>query len=229
MILKELYLYPDLAEYPDEVVHPFRDQSRSVCNFLERELKSIKFEADGFKRMCVVGKLSPNTKCYVNTSKVLVIEVPFNEKQYLALNEGELNSYFIDMLKAGFEKSQNQFKIPTDELLSMIESFRSGGYINEWCFKSKHIKALGIKCFLNCKLTIRNFRLTMLVLKNGKTIFERRILETEPDEIVFTPMFKDICLDGDKLVVLDRFGDPVFQVLVKDLLKGVGGQAPFNE
>ncbi|WP_080684749.1 hypothetical protein [Pseudomonas brassicacearum] len=44
MILKEIYLYPDLGEFSDEIIHPFRDQSRSICNFLERSLSAEKFE-----------------------------------------------------------------------------------------------------------------------------------------------------------------------------------------
>ena len=104
MILKELYLYPDLVEFPDEIVHPFRDQSRSICNFLERELQTIRFSADGFKRICIVGKSSPSTESFINSSKVLIVEVPFDENDYKKLERAQLNTFFAQMLVAGIEK-----------------------------------------------------------------------------------------------------------------------------
>ena len=217
MILKEVYLYPDLVEYPDKIVHPFRDQSRSICNFLERQLKAFKFNADGFKRICIIGKSLPTAECFVNSSKVLVVEVQFDQKQYLELNEEGLNPYFAEILKAGFTKCKNQFTIPVEELMAGLDKFCADGYINEWCFKTKEFKPLGIKCSLNCKLTTKDFTLTFLVSKGSETIFEKNILKTEPDEIVFVPMFKDISLDGDKLVVLDKYGERVYSMLIEEL------------
>ncbi len=217
MILKELYLYPDLVEYSDNVTDPFRDQSRSICNFLERELKPVKFKTSGFKRICFIGKSVAGNKCWVNSSNVLTVEVEFDEKQYLALAKEELNPYFITLLKAGLAKCREQFEIPLEHLISSLESFSAGGYVNKWCFKTKQIKELGIKCALNGQLTTDNFLLTLVVSKSKEVIYDKEILKTVPDEIVFAPMVKDICLEGDKLTVSDKFGDPTFQLAVNEL------------
>ncbi|WDE08763.1 hypothetical protein SG34_033225 [Thalassomonas viridans] len=217
MILKELYLYPDLVEYSDNVVDPFRDQSRSICNFLERELKPVKFKTNGFKRICFIGKSVANSKCWVNSSNVLTVEIEFDEKQYLTLAEEELNPYFMTLLKTGLIKCHEQFAIPLEHLISSLERFSAGGYVNKWCFKTKQIKELGIKCALNCQLTTNNFLLTLVVSKGKEIIYDKEILKTDPDEIVFTPMVKDIHLDGDKLIVSDKFGDPTYHLPVKEL------------
>jgi len=216
MILKELYLYPDLKYYPDSIVHPFRDQSRSVCNFLEREIKAIKFDANGFKRICVVGSSSPREECIINSSKILVVEVQFDSTEYSGLDEANLNAYFSKMLHSGFEKCSRQFVIPLLDLKLGLEKFIAEGGVNEWTFKSKQFKGIGLKCSLVCKLTTTSFHLVLVVSKSGVEILRTEILKTDPDELVFSPMFKDILLDGGSLVVVDKLGDPLFFKKVKD-------------
>lgn len=217
MILKELYLYPDLVEFEDAIVHLFRDQSRSICNYLERQLKPVKFDADGFKRICFIGKDEPNSECYVNSSKVLIVEVYFDEKKYKSLKKDQLNTFFSQMLVSGIEKCQKQFEVPVDELLRGIENFLENGCLNRWTFKTKSFKDIGVKCALECELTIEAFYLSLVFYKGKETLQTREILKTEPDEIVFTPMFKNLRLDENTLIVMDKFGDAVFSMTLDEL------------
>ncbi len=60
MILKEIYLYPDLGEFSDEIIHPFRDQSRSICNFLERSLSAEKFETPTSRKSALSAPAKPS-------------------------------------------------------------------------------------------------------------------------------------------------------------------------
>lgn len=211
MILKEFYLYPDLVEYSNEVTYPFRDQSRCICNYLERQIKRLKFKTNGFKRICIKGKLSPDNDCFINSSNVLTVEVCFDEDKYKTLSEDKLNDYFIDMLHEGFKKCKKQFDIPLVELTSHIEQFCLNEYVNEWIFKTKQIKDYGIKCILKCNLTLSAFHLNLLIYKGKNLILEKEILSTEPDEIVFVPLFKDFKMEKGKLVVIDKFGDSVYE------------------
>ena len=217
MILKELYLYPDLVEFEDDIVHPFRDQSRSICNYLERQLKPVKFDANGFKRICFIGKNEPNSECYVNSSKVLIVEIFFDEKKYKSLEKDQLNTFFSEMLVSGIEKCQKQYKVPVDELLKGLENFFENGCLNRWTFKTKSLKDIGVKCALECELTIEAFYLSLVFYKGKEILLTREILKTEPDEIVFTPMFKDLKLDESTLVVTDKFGDAVFSATLDEL------------
>jgi len=217
MNLKEIYLYPDLVEYENEIVHPFRDQSRSICNYLERQLKPIKFNAKNFKRICFIGKSKPDSVCFVNSSKVLIVEISFDENQYKSLKKNQLNPYFSQLLTVGIKKCQKQFDIPVDELLNGLKKFCENGYINKWVFKTKLIKDLGFKCTLRCELTLDEFHLNLVITKKKNVIFSQKILDTVPDEIVFTPMFKDVKLIGNSLIIIDKFDNTIFSVAISEL------------
>lgn len=60
MILKNIYLFPELDDYGREVTYPFKEQSRSICNFLERKIKDLKYNTEGFRTVCFVGKKHPS-------------------------------------------------------------------------------------------------------------------------------------------------------------------------
>ena len=79
MILKEIYLYPDLGEFSDEIIHPFRGQSRSICNFLERHRGAEKFETPNFKKICFVGTRQAVNEPCVNSSGALIVNVMARE------------------------------------------------------------------------------------------------------------------------------------------------------
>lgn len=217
MILKELYLYPDLVEYEKDIVYPFKYQSRSICNYLERHLKKIKFNTDGFKRVCFVGKSKPSPEGFVNSSNVLVVEIPFDEEQYKMLERNQLNTFFTKLLSGGIERCKKHYDIPGDELLEWLQNFNEIGCVNKWVFKTKAIKELGVKCILNCNLTIDAFYLNLDVVKGQEIIFSDEILSTVPNEIVFVPMFKDVSLVGDCIVVSDKYGDPIYSISVNEL------------
>ncbi|WP_064792209.1 hypothetical protein [Shewanella woodyi] len=217
MILKELYLYPDLVDFKDNIVHPFRDQSRSICNYLERVLKQIKYDSKAFKRICFIGKSQPSSECFVNSSKVLITEIYFDENKYKSLEKNQLNTFFSQMITSGIEKCQEQYEIPKDELLKGLAEFYESGYVNRWTFKTKLIKGTGVKFALECELAIDHFCLNLVTYKSGEMVSIREILKTEPDEIVFTPMFKDIFLEGDSLVITDKFGDKIFSTTFDEL------------
>lgn len=217
MILKELYLYPDLVEYEKGTVYPFRDQSRSICNYLERQLKKIKFNADGFKRICFVGKSKPSPEGFVNSSNILVVEIPFDEEQYKALERNQLNTFFSKLLSVGIERCKKHYDIPGDELLEWLASFNENGCVNKWVFKTKTIKELGVKCILKCNLTIEAFYLNLDVVKGKEVIFSHEILLTDPDEIVFVPKFKDVNLVGNCIVVSDKYNDPIYSISVNEM------------
>lgn len=212
MILKEIYLYPDLIEFDKSVVGIFRDQSRSICNYIERHLKAIKFKSEGFKRICFVGKKKPSDLAYINSSKVLIVEVFFDEGTYNNLTDDELDLYFFNALSGGVDKVKEQFSIPSEAIYSRLNDFQKENYVNQWLFKKKNFKALGIQCSLNCELTKINFTLTLQIFTSDALVFEVEVLKTAPDEIVFTPLFKDVVCAEGRLLILDKFGDEVFSV-----------------
>jgi len=217
MILKDIYLYPDLGKYPDEIVHPFRDQTRSICNYLARAIKPLRFATDGFKRICFVGVSNPNSECQVNRSGVLVGEIPFEAAEYLGLKTEELNQYFKRLLEIGIRKCALQHQLPEEFLLASLQEFENIGFVNRWQIKTKKIRESGLKCTLIGELTTEEFQLTLAVSKGTKTLFEKVVITTPPDEIVFVPKVNDVRQADQQIIVVDKFGDPSFKLDLNQL------------
>ncbi|NLF06201.1 MAG: hypothetical protein GX593_14555, partial [Actinomycetales bacterium] len=132
------------------------------------------------------------------------------EEEYRTLEKDQLNTFFLEMIRSGIKKCQEQHRVPANDLLERLEEFRAGGFSNRWTFKTITLKELGVKCALECNLTVDAFHLNLVLYREGVGLLSREILMTEPDEIVFAPQFKELRLDGDSLVVLDKFGDVTY-------------------
>lgn len=218
MILKELYLYPDLAKYPKDLTNCMRDKTRCLCNYLERNvLKRLRFKTENFKRICVIGSQEPNEKVIVNTSNVACVEVRFDENEYLSMSGVQLEEYFISLLLEGLANLDKNHPIPIAELSKGVESFRNDGYKNQWVHKSKAIKGTGLKANLNCVLTTEKFILTLSICKDNNVVYENEVLNTPPDEIVFVPMFKDLVINESELQITDKFGGIVYELSISEV------------
>ena len=104
MILRDFYLYPELTEYAHDTTVPFRNQSRSICNYLGRQIKTLKYGSAGFRRICFIGSSHPNPECTINSSNVLSVEIPFDESEFHSIQKIELNRYFGKMIETGIDK-----------------------------------------------------------------------------------------------------------------------------
>lgn len=218
MILKEIYLYPDLVEFSDDIIHPFRDQSRSICNFLERSLSAEKFETPNFKKICFIGTSQAAGEAYVNSSGVLIVNVTLDTERYKkCTSTSELNELFIELLLEGLEKGVKHTALPDGLLKSAIDDFRRNHYKNEWTFKQKKIKGTDYTCALECHLTIDCFLMHFKVLKKNTLILDKEILRTAPDEVAFGPYLKDLKEEGGRIKVIDKLGVPFYTTLVASL------------
>ncbi|EBS7636927.1 hypothetical protein CDR68_25120, partial [Salmonella enterica] len=175
MILKELYLYPEILDYGEDITFLFKRQSRSLCNYIERYLKKIKYKTDSFKRICFVCQKEPLPDTYVNTCNVLCVSIPMDEDEYTGKNKDALNEYFIELLMSGVDKCNKTHMLPNDEIIAAINEFRKGGYVNEWVFKKKRLRELGLEFILKCSLTIDEFSLDLYIAKEKNVIFRDNI------------------------------------------------------
>jgi hypothetical protein len=208
--LKNIYLYPDLVEFQSDAVRPFRDQTRYICNFLQRHLKSSDLEVNGFNKICIVCKSAPRDACYVNSSNALIVEIPFCVDEYCSTAEENLPEYFIGLLNIGFEKGSKEFHLPIDDLNTAIQLFRNAAYENEWVYFEKYFKFIGLKCRLLCALRMSYFSLTFEATRGRELVFSQEILRTIPDEIVFMHRFKEVKFANGQLIVIDKFGGVLF-------------------
>jgi len=218
MILRQFYLYPDMLKYSDTTRSTFDFQTRSLCNYLERKIKPLKFKTTGFKRICIILSNYPSANCEVNSSNVLSVEVYFDINQYKTLNKEGLNDFFVPLLIKGLQKCKQEYDIPLKEILQYIEDFRNINYLNQWVYKKCQFKNYNIKCQLVCKLTIDYFHLVLEIEKFKKQIFKKEILKTLPDEIIFSHQFQDIKEENNHLIIFDRNGGTLYKLDLDKLL-----------
>lgn len=219
MLLKHVYLYLHLDEYPADLATPFGFRTRYVCNFLERRLRELRCHADGFNKICVQGRRRPLEACPVVSDHAALPTVAFDQAKYESLRPGEEHEFFIAMIVEGLERCARQHRIPIAELRAAVEEFRRGGCRNEWTHQKKLLRQLGVQASLLCSLDPERFRLNLKLEKKGVAAVERRILETKPDELIFAHRFKDVLVDGDSVVVKDTFGKTTFSMRVPRALR----------
>jgi hypothetical protein len=218
MRLRHFYLglyiddYLEELEKLDELVTPFSFQTRYVCNFIERYLKKAKFNADGFSKMCICGRAKPTGKSRIQCVNALVVEVGFDVARYHGLSQDEFSEFFLSMIQAGIEKGSSTHSLPKAVLLDALENFRESGYKNCWIHKAKKIPNTRIKATLECKLTINDFSLCIVIAEGVKILHRECILQTKPDEIIFQHQFKEIVCTEGKLAVIGKFGKELWSM-----------------
>ncbi|AYH20923.1 hypothetical protein C5E22_22180 [Pectobacterium parmentieri] len=217
MILKNIYIFPELEDYGKEIVYPFKEQSRSICNFLERKIKDLKYNSKGFRSVCFVGKRHPSKDFFVNSSNVLNVDIYIDESRYKSTTIYCLNSYFIEIIKSGLDKCGDI--LPIAEITSALNEFENSGYVNEWVHKKRFFKNQNITCSLVCNHSIKDFRLSLKIMRADDVIFNEVILITPPDELAYHYKFKDIIIDNDEVIVTTKLHSEPDNVLFRFKLK----------
>lgn len=217
MRLRNIYLYLNLEEYPPELATPFGFKTRYLCNVLRRRLHELKCDAHGFNKICIEGRHRPDESCPILSENAAVPSVAFDQRQYESLGPTDHHEFFIGMLMEGLEKCARHHKIPLSEMKAAIVLFRQGGYRSDWTHQEKLLRGVGLHASLLCSLDTERFVLTLKVERKGDTVFEQPILETLPDELIFAYQFKEVVLEGERIIVKNKFGEPTFTLELSSL------------
>ncbi|WP_295436991.1 hypothetical protein [uncultured Thiodictyon sp.] len=217
MILKHIYLYLNLNEYPVDVVRPFGFHTRYLCNYLERRLKAEKFHAEGFSKIAVEGKHFPDDSCLILPENAAVPGVLFEFERYDTLAQEDRHEFYISMLSDGLAKCARHHCIPLNVLMQSIDDFRQAGYKNEWIHRVKLLRGTGIRASLLCRLSPERFVLDLQLERRGAVFYRERALETKPDEIIFAHRFKDVVLNEGSVIILGMSGKPTFSVKLSEI------------
>lgn len=191
MILKEIYVYPDLVEFPQELTSSFRDYSRHICNYLERALRLIKFETKCYYKLAVIGCSDIAPRVFVNSSGALGVKVSFKSEQYLNIPIERVPDYISDMLRSGINACPDEYPLPKEQLLAALDELRGADFKNGWVHKEKKSAKLDMLAQLYCSMTMQSFSLKIRVYQKGKMICQKELLRTVPDEIVFLPKLRE--------------------------------------
>ncbi|NMA74917.1 MAG: hypothetical protein GX963_12335 [Bacteroidales bacterium] len=128
------------------------------------------------------------------------------------VTDDEFRSFFYQSIIDGLNQIKNSYNIPFDKILQSLDNFKKNEFINEWIFKKKRSKKPNCEAMLICNLSIEKFRLKLIVLKDNQIIFDKIILETDPDEIAYEYRFNDLVIKEDKIIVTSKYTSNLFEI-----------------
>jgi hypothetical protein len=174
------------------IVSVFNFQTDFITQFLEKHLRTLKYETVDFNMIFIRGRKTPKEHFFIEEHhKCLTIEIPFDEKLYSDLypfqnefplnnllkpleNQKGFNEFILQFITTGLHKAKEQkAPIPTDQLVSLMVNLKAIDYKNEWTHKKKTFKEYGLKASLCCELTCNHFLLTLIIEKNKQEIFNQ--------------------------------------------------------
>jgi hypothetical protein len=225
MNLRYIALYMD---YDAGFKDPFRDnfnlKSRFISNFLSVQIRKLKIQTDGtFKMIGVSPSIDPKHICRIVGEKSLQARTGFDKVKYEQLTELERYGYYLQLLEEGYRICAQHKDIPLKQLLNLHQQFRDNNYKNEWLQKRRVFKSVGIEATLSCHFTSFDFQLilTVIDLKSKKELVSGMVIRTLPDEVCFSPLFKDIKIDGKELIITEYADRPKFKFQLTDVFNGV--------
>jgi hypothetical protein len=226
MLLRYILLRADYESYEEEFFNIFMDNVRFVSNYLSRKIRSYKVETDGTYNMISVSITKESDSCSLKSEYVLDVKVHLSEDSminYLKMkNEKKRFEYYLSILERGYLIASNYKNIPYKQLLDTHQKFRQGGYLNEYLFKSKLLKELGISVKLFHSLSSYDYKLNLYVFNLKKELLGQGVIyQTFPDEILFDKNVRHLVIDDDNLIVTDFLDKPQFVCRLSDLCKGI--------
>lgn len=214
MIFKSIYFNLNRQDYPNDYGYSLLLKSRFVCNFIEREiLKPLRVKTPGFNRIVIEFCDRPGNKIWVNSRNALAINLKFDKVEYDNACKNNVADFFIKYLRLTINSlKDSDYNIPVENINSGLDTFITNGYLNQWLYKKKTNRVVGITSFLDCRLTQDIFELTLRLAKNKKEIFSKVILKLDPDPVAYDYRFKDILFVDNKLIVNSKTSDNLFEL-----------------
>jgi hypothetical protein len=220
-MLKDIILELDYEENlhtAKKYTSDFSFRCRFIGNYLRRQSKQIKFESSSYNRLFISAcEFSPPaTNIW---EKTLRVYVQFDKTEYDSLANAQLPDFFSNLYKKGIIKASETHNIPIEFLLQELDRLKNNQYLNQWEFKSKSFKDLGVKASLICTMTMDTFYLTFVIKKKDEVLLAKEILQTLPDEIIFHWQFKDIVLNSGTIKVMNEFKEPIYSIDAQSLIR----------
>lgn len=215
-----IWLNPEIG-YEDEYRYEFTLHTRFISNYLSKQIRKYKFATDGtFNMISVSPKPDAVSECKIVPDAALTADVIFNRERYEQIKGTPNCEYYLELLEDGFKKAKKFKEIPLDTLLNLINDFRNNDYKNEWEHKKKRFKKQDVEVTLNCFFTTLDFSLiaTINKISTKETLCSRVVIRTEPDEIYFAKMFKDILIDKGNILITDASDSPRILINLKAAL-----------
>lgn len=221
MNLRYIALGLNREQFNDEYRYNFESHTRFISNFFSKSIRKIKFETDGTFDMISIAGATKAVETKIVPLNAISVDLKFDRERYEKLKGTGDSSLYLEMLEQGFIKAAKYKSIPLNELLGLIKGFKNGNCKNEWLHKRKKFKDIDIEIVLECEFTTNYFQLlvTLTQISTGKELVKGILLRTEPDELFFEGMFKDVCINHD-IIVTDSSDEPRIIIKREAVLNG---------
>lgn len=217
-----IWLNPETG-YDDNYRYEFKLHTRFISNYLSRQMRKKEhwFETDGTFNMISVNPMPDKLReCKIVPEDALTVDVLFDQGKYEKIKGTSDCGYYLELLEEGFKKASKYKEIPLDTLSKLIDEFKKDDCKNEWQHQKKQFRKRDIEVILNCYFTTFDFKLTATVSKisTNEELCSGVVIRTEPDEILFNKMFKDILLNEKNIIITDASDSPRILIDLSDAL-----------
>jgi hypothetical protein len=213
-----IWLNPETG-FDDNYRYQFTLRTRFISNFLSVAIRKIKFATDGTFNMISIAPNPQNQVGFrIRGLDSLSVSIPFEKDRYDKIRGSDNFNYYLELFREGFEKASEFKKIPLEALLNIIKEFEANGCKNEWLHKKKRFKEHDIEVILTCEFTTNYFQLiaTINQISIKKQLVKGVIMKTEPDEIFYDKMFKDVLIDKN-IIITDSSNTKRIVISKKDV------------
>jgi hypothetical protein len=191
--------------------YEFHLHTRFISNYFSKAIRKYNYKTDGTFNMISIALL-PQERIEITNIKaidVLKTYLPFNQKRYEQEKGTETCNYYLEVLEEGLRKASEHKKIPLEMLLGLITDFKLGGCKNEWIHKKKRFKEEDLEVILFCEFTTNYFQLRVKInqLSAKKELVNGIVIKTEPDEVLFEKMYKDVIIEKN-IIIKDNSDSP---------------------
>lgn len=199
--------YDTYSVIDNDLRYEFQCHTRFICNYLSKKIRTHNFDTNGIYNMISVSLLPEAGLKTTNTAiDILETYLQFEPMRYEQIKGTDDCSYYLEVLEQGFRKAAEFKPVPLDTLLHLIDEFKQGGCKNEWLHKKRRFKEADLQVVLTCEFTTNYFQLVATVnqLSTKRQLVRGIAIKTRPDEIFYRGTFKDILIEGNKIVITDN-------------------------
>lgn len=217
--------YDDYIVKQEKFLYQYNLNNRFISNYFSKAIRKHRYKTDGTYNMIsvVATEFEIKPTKLVGFGDVIRVNLPFDRTRYEKIKGTSDCSYYLELLEAGFKKASEFKEIPLEILLNLIEEFKKGGCKNEWLHKKKRFKEDDLEVVLTCEFTTNYFQLVATInqISTKQELVNGVVIRTEPDEICFEGMYKDILINNDEILITDKSDSPRIRINKEKVFEGV--------
>lgn len=173
--------------------------SRSMLNFVERQLAPVAFSAE-FTRLNVYCSRLPVIESLERHKEPWLagIRVHYAPGDFL-LSTTSFHSACAEMVQRGVRAASVHTPIPVEQIASAIADFLDGGCVNQWVHADRRWIRIGARSVVTCELRTDLFLLRQFVYRDGVLESNALIGTSKPREGLYNSILGSLSLSGDEI------------------------------